>query len=477
MPLAPTRLTGAAAVRAAWRFLRDPVGGMAQNHAEWGPLIVISDPLPFARSIKVAGFGLPLLMAAGPAFNAEVLGDPAVWRPVAIFPGGPRGSAARRLGQGLARMNGARHAHYRRLMLPPLRKGSVDAMGERMISLAENEIAGWPMAETIDLWARICRLMHGFAIGLLFGGDCERGYPIATMVSDMFESKWTPAVRACPINLPGTPYQKFLKEGEALERHLLDWAASKRGHLDAADLLSIVVNAPEENGAAASDATIIGLLPQMFGAVFEACQNALIWTLVLLAQHPRVAGELLDELQRNLGEGRPNLSASSLSAITDLPWLDAVIKESMRLLPPVPLQARVAEREASIGGVFVPQGARIVLNAFLTNRAAERYAEPASFWPERWATINPSAFEYLVFSAGPRNCPGYLLGMAMLKVAVAAILLRFRVEFSSDQRIDYVARPLLRPRGRIAAILHPQDGGFSRSAFTGNLSSLVRRPQ
>jgi len=472
MTLAPTHLTGPAAMRAGWRLLRDPITAMLQNHAEYGPLIVVSDLLPFTGNVKLPALGLPMIMAAGPEFNNEVLSNPAVWRPVSIFPGGPRNSAARRLGAGLARMNGPRHAHYRRLMLPPLRKTSVEAQGERMIALAEEEIAAWPVGEPIDLWERVCRLMHTYAIGLLFGDDRERGYPVAELISDLFALKWTPKVRACPIDLPITPYGKFLKEGEALERCILDWAGKKRGTLDGGDLLSIVVNNPEEDGNAVRDTTIVGLMPQMFGAVFETCQNALIWTLVLLAQHPRVAGELLDELQSGPADARP-----ALDAITDLPWLDAVIKESMRILPPAPMQARVAQQDTSIAGHPVPKGGRVLLSSFVTNRMPERYPQPDSFWPERWASINPSAFEYLVFSAGPRNCPGYLLGMAMVKVAVAAIQRRYRIEFPPAGRVDYIARPGLRPRGKVGAILHRQDGAFARSQIESNLFGLVKTLQ
>src|ERR1700722_1725555 len=349
MTLAPIHLRGPAAMRAGWRLLRDPITAMQQNHAEFGRLIVISDLLPFTRRVKLAALGLPLILAAGPEFNEEVLSNPAAWRPVGIFPGGPKTSAPRRLGAGLARMSGARHAHYRRLMLPPLRKGSIEAAGDKMIRLAQEEIAAWPAGETIDLWERVCRLMHTYAIGLLFGDDRERGYPVAEMISDMFALKWSPAVRACPIDLPVTPYGKFLQEGASLERCILDWAGKKRGRLDGGDLLSIVVNNPEEDGSAARDATIVGLMPQLFGAVFETCQNALIWTLFLLAQHPRVAGELLDELQTGPADAAP-----SLRGIADLPWLDAVIKESMRLLPPAPMQARVAQAETSIAGNPVP---------------------------------------------------------------------------------------------------------------------------
>jgi cytochrome P450 len=471
MTIAATHLTGPAAMRAGWRLLRDPITAMQQNHAEYGPLILVTDLLPFTRNVKLASFGLPLILGAGPAINNEVLSNPGVWRPVAIFPGGPRNSAARRLGAGLARMNGPRHAHYRRLMLPPLRKTSVEAQGDKLIALAEEEIAAWPVGEPIDLWERVCRLMHTYAIGLLFGDDRERGYPVAEMISDLFALKWSPKVRACPINLAVTPYGKFLKEGEALERCILDWAGKKRGRLDGGDLLSIVVNNPEEDGQAARDTTIVGLMPQMFGAVFETCQNALIWTLVLLAQHPRVAGELLDELTGLPGAG------PALAAIADLPWLDAVIKESMRILPPAPMQARVAQQDTSLAGNPVPLGSRILISAFVTNRMPERYPEPDSFWPERWASISPSAFEYLVFSAGPRNCPGFLLGMAMVKVAVATILRRYRIEFPAHSRVDYVARPGLRPRGKVEAVLQPQDGAFSRSQIESNLFGLVKTLQ
>jgi cytochrome P450 len=469
MTLAPIHLRGPTAMRAGWRLLRDPITAMQQNHAEFGRLIVISDLLPFTRKVKLAALGLPLILAAGPEFNNEVLSNPEVWRPVSIFPGGPKNSAARRLGAGLARMNGPRHAHYRRLMLPPLRKTSIETSGDKMIRLAQEEIAAWPAGETIDLWERVCRLMHTYAIGLLFGDDRERGYPVAEMVSDMFALKWSPAVRACPINLPITPYGQFLKEGETLERCILDWAGKKRGAVDGSDLLSIVVNNPEEDGSAVRDTTIVGLMPQLFGAVFETCQNALIWTLILLAQHPRVAGELLDELQTGLADGAP-----TLSGITDLPWLDAVIKESMRIMPPAPMQARVAQQDTSIAGHPVPKGSRILLSSFVTNRMPERYPQPERFWPERWASINPTPYEYLVFSAGPRNCPGYLLGMAMVKVAVAAILLRYRIEFPPHTRVDYIARPGLRPRGKVQAILQRQDGAFHRSPIAGNIFDLVK---
>ena len=118
-----------------------------------------------------------------------------------------------------------------------------------------------------------------------------------------------------------------------------------------------------------------------------------------------------------------------------------------------------------------------MLSAFLTNRHPDRYPEPDSFRPERWTSINPSPFEYLVFSAGPRSCPGSWLGLAMVKMAVATILIHFRIEMAPQAQIDYIARPALTPRGKIRAILHAQDGEFAAAQIGGNILDLVQSLQ
>lgn len=471
MSQTPIHLTGLSAVRFGWEFLREPIATMRRTHAEWGPF-VLYNALPYLKAPKLPMFGLPLILTAGPEFNDEVLSNPATWRPSSIFPGGPRGSAARRLGAGLARMTGRRHAHYRRMIVSPLRRTNLDVVGRELVRLAEVEIAGWPIGEKIDLWSRVRHLMHTFAIGLLFGDDRLHGYPIANMITDLLTRKWSPGVRACPINLPGTPYGQFLSASEMLEKRILEWADKKRGNLDGDDLLSIIVNNPEEDGDPVRAETIVGLMPQLFGAVFETCQIALMWTLILIEQHPSFAHDLFEELPIRSAGASP-----TLQSIVELPRLDAVIKESLRLLPPVPMQLRVAQRDTSLAGYPVPKGGRVMLSALVTNRLPERYPEPNGFHPERWASINPTPYEYLVFSAGPRNCPGFWLAMAMLKVALATILTQYRIELAPQQRIDYWARPALVPRGKVWAKLHRQDAKFSAAPIGGSIFRLLETLQ
>jgi cytochrome P450 len=119
---------------------------------------------------------------------------------------------------------------------------------------------------------------------------------------------------------------------------------------------------------------------------------------------------------------------------------------------------------------------RVVLSSLITNRDPELYPEPARFKPERWAKINPSAYEYLVFSAGPRGCPGYWFGSCAVKSAIAAIFSRYRIALAKDARIDYKVRVAVSPRRRVEAILHRQDGAFAATPVGGGIRTLVEFP-
>ncbi|HWL19619.1 MAG TPA: cytochrome P450 [Bradyrhizobium sp.] len=440
-------------------------------HAAFGPFIVLAEALPFIRRPRAPMLNVPLVLTSGAAFNRELLSDPETWRGVSLLPGGPRNSAARRLSAGLTRTTGRQHAHYRKLVAPPLRRASVNALAEKMTRLAEAEVASWPAGKTIDVWEFPRRLMRSFAVELLFGGNCEHGYFIADAVSRLMEDKWGSSAFAFRVNLPITSYGRIVRQSELLEQRVLEWARTKRGQVDDRDLASIIVNSPDADGNPPSDATIVGQIPSLFAAAFEAGQSVLTWTLLLLAQHPRVAAQLLDELRRKMGNTWPSLSDAG-----DLSYLDAVVKESMRVLPPVPFQIRVAQRDTKIFGFPLPQGARVILNTFLTNRMPHPYPDGDVFRPERWFTIAPTAFEFPVFSGGPHSCPGYWFGSTAVKVALVAILTHYRLSLAPNARIDYRVQPTMRPLQRVHALLHPQDGAFTATPISGRIRDLVTLP-
>ena len=462
----PVVLMGVNALRVFAHALRDPIAAMRSTYAAYGTFVIIDSPLRIFFGARHRLFAF----AVQPRLNREVLSDPETWRPVHVMFVSRKDTASRRVGLGIFSMGGARHAHYRNLLSQPLRKPTLDSRGQEMAQLAEQFVDQWPVGRSFDLWRQARRLVRDLTIGMLFGDDREHGYSVADLVDERVLFKWSLGALACPVDLPFTPYGKMVRRSVAIEKAVTEWANCKRGELDNRDLLSIIVNNPDENGKPPTDATFTGHVPSLFVAGYETCQTGLIWTLVLLAQHPRIARDLADELGKL--EGAP----LSLEAVKDLPLLDAVIKESMRLLPPVPMQARRASRPTQLGGYPVPERTRVILSAFMLNRLPDLYPDPDRFKPERWASIRPSAFEYASFSAGPRICPGQWFGLNLLKLSLAAILSRFRVELKPNVRIEYQIQPTLSPRTPVPAVLKSKQATFASTRLRGGISQLIQFP-
>ncbi len=462
----PALLQGIDATKYLLRFLLDPLEAAKRMHGRFGSFVILRSPFQFVKFQRKL-----VVLAVGAEFNREILSDLSKWRTITIGPGGPRNSASRRLGKGIFTVQGHEHEHLRRQLLPPLRRKSINGRGAELANLAADEVESWPLNEPIDLWEHSRRMLQTLAIGMFFGNDRARGVPIAETNCRWMTSTWSLKVNLCPVNLAGTPFNRMLRDAESLEQGILDWIAAAGSEFDGNDFLSILATGPGPWDKPRTASNIAEQIPSLLLASIETCQDALIWTLVLLDQHPQIARDLLDELQGRLAGALP-----SLDRIADLPLLDAVIKESMRLLPPAPQQFRVALEDVTLAGFPLPRRTAVVLSPFLTNRNPDLYPDPDRFKPERWARIDPSSYEYFVFSGGPRICPGSSFAFAALKASIASILTRCRVCISPGTRIDYRVSVTLSPRRGIPATLHRQDSAFAAAPIRGRIRDLVQFP-
>jgi cytochrome P450 len=367
-------------------------------------------------------------------------------------------------------MRGSRHAHYRKLIVPPLRRDAVAALSGNMERLAERAVDTWPVDAPFDLWARIRDLMQEAAVTHLFGAERGLAMPVAGQINALAQGSFSLAVNAFPFDLPGTPFARMMRGSERLETAILAWADALRGPTALGDLMSIIVNSPDEDGNPPADDLIVGHAPTLLGAAYETCQNAMIWSLVLLAGHPAIQ----EALAEDIAAGDLPVSADGLAPLS---LLDRVVRESMRLLPPVPTQYRVAVEDTTLGDTPLHRDCRAVLSAFVRNRDPDLYPEPDRFIPARWANIDPSPFEYAAFSAGPRSCPGFHFGIAQVKSSLKAILRRYRVEVAPDAAVGYRVGVTLRPHPGVAAVLRPRASAGRPRPVTGPINRLVRFPQ
>jgi cytochrome P450 len=463
----PPRVSGLGAIFSAARFMADPIGTTQRLYDRFGPVAELNFPLG-----SDTGGALSFVFGIGPKYNERVLGDPATFRTSGIMMQGPKGSAQRRIRDGIVGMNGPKHVHYRKMLLPPLRRPIVDAMVSRMAEVALRNVEGWPRGQIVDLWPLVKRMAQDITISMLFvaegDGDHAEAHHAADMINEHMRLNGLASVKACPVDIPGLPFHGMMRSAERLEAYLGPWALKRRGDTRRDDLLSIIVNSPDEEGKPATDSAIAGQILTLFGAAYETCETALLWALFLLAQHPEAATKLLDEI-----DGLPDDGTMLAPELNSATWLDAVVRESMRLMPPVPMQMRVATRDTELGDYSIANKTRVVLSPYLTNRMPGLYPEANKFKPERWNGLDPNQYEYVVFSGGPRFCPGAWFGTTMVKVALVHIMRQLRVEVVKGARIDRQATITLAPKGTVPVVLRGQDRQFAPSSVTGDIHELV----
>ena len=458
------RVNGLAALLSLVRFGIDPLSEMERTYSRLGALTEFRFDLAGVRKSR------PYMLAVGSRYNQRVMSDPSTFQSIGVMMPGPRGSAQRRIGNGLLGPSGASHSHYRRLLAPPLRRAAVDQMANKIGDIVDREIDAWPQGAPIDLFQACKSVTLLAALETLFpaehGGCGDEVLAAATLFDEHIEMEAAPLVRALPLNLPGFPYHRVIRHSEKLEAALVAWTQKEGTPARADNLMSILANCVDESGTPAGDRATLNHLPTLFAAAFETSQAALTWVLFLLAQHPDAAAALLEEISA--------LPDDSSERLVESKGLDAVTRESLRLLPIVPMLTRRTIRDTDLVDCDVAAGTYVVLSPFLTNRAPALYPEPARFLPERWASIEPTQFEYLAFGAGPRTCIGSWFASSFLRIAVGRIMRRFRLQVAPLASIDRRVRLTLKPGpGGVPVTIHPQDGRFSASPIRGNILQLV----
>ncbi|MCA9055561.1 MAG: cytochrome P450, partial [Planctomycetaceae bacterium] len=266
-------------------------------------------------------------------------------------------------------------------------------------------------------------------------------------------------------------YDGLLASAEELEAAIQELVQRRRAGKLGNDVLSLLIRAHDAEGGV-TDEQLIGHIAVLFGAAHLTSAHTLTWTLFLLSQHPEVMQELHDELQSVLGGETPRPDQ-----LDQLPVLDRVLRESMRVLPASAYSQRMAAQPVDLGPFKLSPGSMVVFSQFITHHLPSLYEQPERFLPDRWKTIAPSAYEYLPFGAGPRMCIGAALGMMQLKISLPNILNRFKLSVAPHSEVNgRVQSTMLFPTGRIPVQIQYQDGRFLSHAVSGNIHTLVDLP-
>ncbi len=184
----------------------------------------------------------------------------------------------------------------------------------------------------------------------------------------------------------------------------------------------------------------------LFMAGHETTANVLSWAWYLISQAPDVEAKLQNELVQVLGGRIP-----CMADVENLKYTRAILDETMRLYPPVPILSREAKSEDIIRGKKVPAGSIMLIVPWLIQRHKKYWDKPDHFIPERFMpdASKPIKFTYIPFSAGPRVCLGKNFGIVESVLSIAMLAQRFRLSMPLNTQVEHECRLTLRPKGRL----------------------------
>ncbi|HEX2914764.1 MAG TPA: cytochrome P450 [Chloroflexia bacterium] len=449
------------------------------------PLLMARDPFVYLRRlnrtygdiVNLNGGIMDYTFVFSPEYTRRVLTNPDLFHNGEIEDyrlNLPKDSPVLRLAHTLNAINGEKHRTQRRLMMPAFHRKRVEAYRDDMASLTRQKMDSWQPGQTYDMMREMKQLTMSVAVKALLGMDPDReGDRTRALVERWIASGSSLAALVLPLNFPGTPFYRMVSLAGQIEAEFKELIARKRASgVDRGDVLSMLIAAHDENGERLNDEELVAQTLALFVAGHETTATALAWTLFLLSQHPRVMSDLVDEL-----EGKLHGDFPTVEQVNELPLLDRVIKESMRVLSPFLWGLRITTEPCEIGPYSLPRSRTVGFAPAIIHHNPDFYPEPERFLPRRWETIDPSPYEYLPFASGPRMCIGATFALMEMKIILPAMLQRYRLTLAPGAKIDRVGFLLAQPARGLPMQVNRQDHNFVFNPARGNIHAAVKLPK
>jgi cytochrome P450 len=362
----------------------------------------------------------------------------------------------RLVGNGLVTSEGDFWRRQRRLAQPAFHRQRISSYGDVMVQYAQRAIASWNSGERRDLARDMTRLTLEIVVKTLFNSDVSNeadhvGQILSGLVRPFASQatlKWIADNR-----LPTPGHRRYFRAVSEIDRIVYRIIAERRASgYDEGDLLSMLLQAQDDDGSQMTDAQLRDEVMTLFLAGHETTALALSWSWYLLATHPQAEQKFHAELDQVLGGRAPNVSD-----LPKLKYTEMIAKEAMRLYPPAYAIGREAIEETEIGGFSVPKRTQVFAFPWVTHRDPRYFDEPDAFKPERWeSTEQLPKYAYFPFGGGPRQCIGNYFAMMEILLLLATIGQRFRFSLDPGQTVEVLPVLSLRPKNGIKVIVEPR---------------------
>ncbi|PMB19199.1 cytochrome P450 [Fischerella thermalis CCMEE 5205] len=343
----------------------------------------------------------------------------------------------------LSVQKGTEHQNRRKLLSQAFQPRALTSYASTMEQITHQYLDRWEKLATFAWYPELRNYTLDIACKLLVGVDCAS----QTQLGEWYKI-WVNGLFTLPINLPWTNFGKALRCRKLLlaEIEKIVHQRQETGN-SYQDVLELLLQAEDEEGKRLSLNELKDQLLTLLFAGHETLTSALASLCLLLVQNPEVLATARSE-QQQLGVDTP-LTSENLKQMT---YLDQVLKEVMRLIPPVGGGFREVIQSCEFNGFRIPQGWSVLYQVGKTHTDKSVYNHPEVFDPERFspqrAEDKPKPFSYIPFGGGVRECLGKEFAKLEMKIFAALLLRHYHWELLPEQNLEMIMVPTP----------HPQDG-------------------
>jgi cytochrome P450 len=340
-------------------------------------------------------------------------------------------------------LDGGRHLAERRLMMPPFQGERMHAYAEVMLEVTDQAIDGWPHGRAFAFQSQMQAITLDVILRTVFGLDDGGDYHhlrerLQTLVGVAANPLWLIPWLRFDLG-PLLPWTKLVRTRQEVERILFDEFGRRRA-MDRGgrtDVLSTLLDARYEDGRGMTDAELRDEMITLLLAGHETTATALAWATYHVLRTPRVLARIRAELDAVVGSGE--LRAEHLPR---LEYLDAVIKEALRINPVLDDVGRLVKQPMEIGGWRVPAGVIAAPQIYLVHHRADLWPDPYVFDPERFVGRRMNPYEFLPFGGGARRCIGMGFALYEMKIVLARVFTRTQLRLVSRKEVRAVRRAI-----------------------------------
>jgi cytochrome P450 len=322
-------------------------------------------------------------------------------------------------------LTGAEHMRQRKLLLPPFHGERMREYEQVMVQATQADMAGWELGRGMRLAPHTRAITLEVILRAVFGVEAEQMAQMREAIGGLLEpmsglTLLMFALRRATSERPPGAMGRALDRLDAVIHEEIERHRARGDIEERTDILSLLMQARDEEGERMTEGELRDELVSLLLAGHETTATSVAWAVERLVRHEEKLERLIAEVDEHGRAGDE--------------YMTAVVNETLRVRPVVPIVVRLLQKELEVGGYRLPAGTLVAPNIYLTNRNGRVYENPREFLPERFLQNAPDTFSWIPFGGGIRRCIGASFAQVEMKLILGTMLSELRPRLAGGRR-------------------------------------------